>query len=141
MDAKTPTLSSSSPQIHDRVLNFSLRVLGSREVTRVSFARDSDYSLQIRIDDETYSCRRPETTCVPVPELAPEISVTVMTTTYAGEVSLGSMLVVVNCGFELSMLQVSAVPLAGSARYWCWEITHDIQHQILDFIAAAMADR
>jgi hypothetical protein len=134
MNVKTPTLKSSDPQIRDRVLELSLRTFGSQTVTGVSFAHDnSDYGLRIRIDGENYSCQISEKTCVAVPELSPEISVAVITGRYVCGPSLGSILVVVNCGYEPPTLQVSRLPLAGSARYWSWEITHDIQHQILEF--------
>lgn len=102
----------------------------------VSFVRDGSHGgLMFSVDSEAYSAQVGSKTCVIPRGESQEFGITILTGSYANESAGGSMLIVINCGHEPPTLQVAARPVSGTVRAWSWEITHDIQHQILNLFA------
>ena len=99
----------------------------------VSFVRlDSPSGMQVSIGGEGYEMHVATKTTVAPPGEPAEHGITVLAGTYDGERGPGSILIAVNCGQEPPVLQISSRAIAGAVQAWSWEITHDIQHRILD---------
>jgi hypothetical protein len=125
---------SSEPQTLNCELHFDVTVAGSRESMTVSFAHeDGEYGLRAQIGIHSYSIRASERTCITMPG-QPQVSVTVITGVYENTAGRGSILIVVNCGHQPPSLQIAMLPSAGVTQAWSCEITHEIQHQILEFL-------
>ena len=128
-------MSSGNPVLDQEIITgLELRLwnLDRRQFTAVSFERHSSGDVKITVGGAVYSSSITDRTSLTPPGEAPEYGVTALAGSYRDASTAGSILIVVNCGQEPPVLQLSARPVSGAVRASTFEITHSIQSQILD---------
>ena len=116
-------------------VDFDLFDLQQRQRVRVSLARQLGAGrFLLTVSDAVYRARITERTELCPPGSPDTFGITAIAGLYTGS-DRGSILIVVNCGHEPPTLQITARPSLRDTRSWSLQITHDIQHRILDILA------